>query len=388
MRGRSAVLVVILLLLVGVATWLFLREGSDLRDRRGDIVDPKSSSSASRAELRSLEKPEPNLELRKARAASSTEEELESIRPEPEAAPEILRGPDFAIHVRDRQSRLDLTSVEVRCVPRVMSRAVWDVPISEPPAVIVARGAASPIQLRGWRTEADDPDRVHGLEAAGSDDQFEFDGAYPNGRGLRFYARAPGYAWGSIEVNPASGGEREILLDPEVVLFIELSNRRPEAYRELGRELVVGIWKAEDTGYWGTVHLVRVSEDAPNSIELSGLKPGSYEVAAQLRETWYQAGFELARAAIEVEPGSHRLMLELGPPPEPEAKALLSGTITFPEFEGEQELLVRFHPESSAGGSGVQDPFVRLKDMERLGESRIWKWSVGEVEVGPYQAKI
>ncbi len=251
-----------------------------------------------------------------------------------------------------------------------------------------------------------------------------------------YWVRAPGYAWGRIEVDHRTGGERTLVLERGGDLEVTLGNYRPASKAVLrlrrpidlssvpAKALVAAVLKQQGkTQEDGTPsiaeirkgafellkagglgeELQEVLEDLSESrrpfIEMppgvhgpttiSGIAPGSYEIAAEIGR-WYKEPIALGQASVEVRADERaQVFVALQDPPAPAQPVPLEGTIAIHPAWGRMafDLTVFGDGVGAEGGRGflnIERSRMQLVD----GKPGVVRWSAGRVRPGTYRLKV
>jgi len=164
-----------------------------------------------------------------------------------------------------------------------------------------------------------------------------------------YHVRAPGFAWGRILIDTASGGDREILLDPGGALDL----------------LFTGGWQAP-----GALLRLRSSGEAQpyaevpvlgETMRIEGMLPGSYEVSVETGN-WAQEPRVLGRAEVAVHAGEvAALTVPLAELVE-EERVPFAGTVFVPEAWLLDEFQLRIRPADP--GANANEETQNLPSLE------------------------
>lgn len=309
-----------------------------------------------------------------------------------EAEFEPFFRPEFTLSVRDAHTLIHLEDVElVAMAPALMM--VGTIPGTngyEP----LGGGLDSPIPITGVQ-EANDPD--HGL--AGFVFEREREGeTEPVFMGYRFYthrflmyARAPGYSWNTTVVDFSQEGEAEILLTAGAALSVRVENLQLERYDELKTRSLLYISKRRPDNGWSNVRFQKLDEELETEGQLfEGLHAGEYHVSVELGETYsFRRRVALAKESFFLEVGETReVVFHLDDPPLPSARAPMAGVVSFPAFEGAEEVQLEIYEcvSMSNGGSDVELPMSELKPVG--GALPGWSFRVEDLPIGRYQVRL
>ncbi len=305
---------------------------------------------------------------------------------------EVVFWPELTLAVRDANTRAHLEGVELRCVPTAFMAAQLPGTGGEI-YTSLGSGLNSPIVLLGGR-KADGPEEwVAGLalgSAVGEAPQpAELMQPEETGRGVLVYARAPGYAWSTIVLDVSTNAERELLLLPAAALDVRMANVQLERYAALEPEAMLNVVRPRPGGAEaGRVWSQRLDETLETEgLRLENLEPGEYAVSVELGG-WWEKPHVLAREELSLAAGETReLLLTLTDPPAPPERATLGGKVSFPAFDGEQQVRLQFYgPDYNHGDADVE---LSLADMERVGGALpTWAFHLEDLAVGPYQVQL
>lgn len=194
-----------------------------------------------------------------------------------------------------------------------------------------------------------------------------------------YFARSPGYAWGSIEIDHDLGGERILTLERGGGLEVELSGYDPESRAALRlRWDVSGFQPA-------LLNMNLVTEDR---VRIDSLAAGRYRVSVEIGDSWRDR-VVLAEGTVEIIPGAWaRIKLALDSAPRA-AMAPLKGILVVPEawgfdhFHLAVELL-----DAPLEGNPDRQTFSQ-DDLEPLaGWEDAFSWDAGLVQAGRYELNV
>ncbi len=297
--------------------------------------------------------------------------------------------PEFKLAVRDAHTRAHLDDIELLSGPG-MSNFTWG---RNPIRSLLADGLSSPVALMGGR-DADEPEvEVPYLAlrpAAGEPPRLvKLEHYMSPGHGVILYARAPGYAWGSIALDLSKSEQRELLLRPGSAIDVRLTNVQLERYRALETKPMLCVyWIRKDGGNQG-VHFEPLNETLETEgLRFDGLKPGGYRVTVELGGGSWTERPVLALEEVSLAVGAPReLVLALADPPAPPEQATLGGVLSFPDFSGEEDVRLRLYHANWRGGDA--DAELSLADMERVGGTLpSWSFHLEDLPVGLYQVQL
>jgi len=301
--------------------------------------------------------------------------------------------PEFTLAVRDAHSRAHLDDIELLSGPG-MSTAMWG---RNPIRSSLSDGLSSPVALMGGR-DADAPQVAVpylGLRSgAGESPRLVKIGHYMSpGHGVVLYARAPGYAWGSIVLDLSKSEQRELLLRPGSSIDVRLTNVQLERYRALEtRPMLCVHWIRKDGGnQW--VHFAPLDETLETEgLRLDGLKAGEYRVTVELDGGAWAKRPVLAREELAGDLGlvageTRDVILALADPPAPPERVTLGGVVSFPAFGGVED--VRLQLYQANWGYGVGHVELSLAEMERVGGALpTWSFQLKDIPVGTCQLRL
>ena len=300
--------------------------------------------------------------------------------------------PELTLAVRDAHTLAHLGDVELRC--RSTSwMGLPHLPGTGEAHTLLGGGLSSPIVLLGGRQAHEPEGLVAGLAlrpAAGeAPDPAEFysEGRVQPGRGILVYARAPGYAWGTIVLDVSTGAERELLLGPAAALGVRLTNVQLERYAALETEAKLYVVQARPDGGKRNAWFQRLDETLETEgLRLESLEPGEYAVSVELGGSLaWRKRTVLAREELSLAAGETReLVLTVPDPPAPPERATLGGVVSFPAFGGEEDVRLQLYKAEYRHGSA--DYELSLADMERVGGALpTWSFHLEDLPVGVYQ---
>lgn len=191
-----------------------------------------------------------------------------------------------------------------------------------------------------------------------------------------YYVHSPGYAWQSVSINYASGGERELRLVPGGALSIQLIGKLPRAAANLCLWGLPSRSKEPDAAFGATTR---------EPVEIEDLPPGSYRLRVQQGE-WYNNPIVYAELDVEVTTGvrgEHEMMLEAQ---EEVPLTKLAGTLVIPEAWNFStfNMHAKFNGTPPNGGSGFLN--LKQKDMkQKSGGTNTWLFDFGDRTTGDYK---
>lgn len=328
------------------------------------------------------------------RALAPAPTETNEATPEPEPVPEPTvvepvreYGPETLLNVRSAADRAELLGVTLLAQPDVYWSSGWKVPHGGIRPLV--EDAVSPITARAWWYAGDEPDLARGIEMrhAGSTDAVLWDeDSFRISRGMVFFARATGYAWGRANVDLAQGGRHELLCGSACGLNVRLVNAKPAAWARHERDVFLYVSANRDVVTERKLTPDVVRED----ISLRGLDPGEYALSVEIGGWWeFQSRIVLGKTSVSLVAGAEPTVeLVLDDPPDPPARAPVSGTLTFPPFAGETEVVLRlFHADTYSQGEATAE--LPVGEMNRVAPgARTWAFDAGQLPTGAYQAKV
>ena len=198
---------------------------------------------------------------------------------------------------------------------------------------------------------------------------------------VRYWVRAPGYAWGFCDVVPRGGGARSVELRRCGSLEVRALDPRPDG------ALTVQILEPGTTAENVWDPLARMELPAEGAIVLESLAAGRYLVRI------VAAGFGrpvLGSTEVEVLPGSlERAQIALNPGRLDAPRTHLTGTLRLPEGTVDRFAILYLIPEpfdSLPGQEQVVLPRESMRPDE--GDSDLLHWDAGRVQCGAYIASL
>jgi hypothetical protein len=211
-----------------------------------------------------------------------------------------------------------------------------------------------------------------------------------------YWVRAPGYAWGRVEVDHDQGGERVLELQPAAELRVELRGSAPPAQAAL--RLYGGPFG------FTPAPVLELDLSGVTPIDVRDLAAGPYEVRVELG-SWWRDPELLASAPVEL--AAHQrasVELELGELPAAGDAVTLEGTLALPgeyrgmrislalsrleggvpEARGALELLAsamspsQTSPGELAWSAGLQKPGTYLAEVRPLSVRQVLALAAGE----------
>lgn len=163
--------------------------------------------------------------------------------------------------------------------------------------------------------------------------------ALPKRSGLGLWGiRAPGYAWGQIQVNHASGGEHAIHLQPDTTLEVIPTGAEPGE----AKLRVISLVDADSTH-----EIYRFAAEfsfrGREAVVIEGLPPGPYEVRGELGDRLRP--FVLGRAEVELAARERReVELVLDAAPTTPERLTAAGRVALSGTEGAERVAVVLAP--------------------------------------------
>ena len=294
--------------------------------------------------------------------------------------------PEFTLAVRDAHTREDLEDIELRFIPGATT-SMWG---RNTPSTRFADRLKSPITLMGGRDVEEPGAGVAHLAvrpAAGESPRLvKLAYATRPHFGFVVSARAPGYAWGSIVLDFSENDERELLLKPGSAIDVQLTNVQRERYRELEVNPMLCVYRKNGDE---NVHFAPLDETLESEgMRLSALKPGDYRVTVELGGGSWSKRPVLAREEFSLPAGEmQKLVLTLTDPPALPERVTLSGVVSFPAFDGVEEVRLKLYKANWRGGAA--DVELSLAEMVRVsGALPTWSFQLEDIPVGTCQIHL
>ncbi len=384
---------------VVVCAWL-LASGSDAGD--AEVVGAQAAPRAEpAADLSAIDPDRAHPAAERATVAADPPASIPASAPA--SAPARVYGPDVILHVKDLANRAELIDVELRSLAQYFWSASWTRPPADTAreAIVVAKGAVSPITLRTWRLDGDENDVIRGLVAVDAQGieraDITLESDWRAHRGVTFWAQAPAFAWERIDVDVTVACVREVLLSAGGALRVRVENAQLERYRLLGRNAWLHVTHESGPDSASQSPMTQVSASQPLTEELvahggrvDALQPGDYRVSVVLGE-WWEADkrSELGVANVTLAAGEERdVTIRLSDPPAPAREAFLGGALTFPPFPKESDVVVRFYNVATYS-QGRADLEIALDAMTRTSPNgRTWEFRAPAMKVGRYQLRV
>lgn len=193
------------------------------------------------------------------------------------------------------------------------------------------------------------------------------------------YARSPGFAWGRIEIDERSGGERTLELEPAGTLEVRWTGASADPAARL---------RIFGSGY----HPVFEAELANSGVLAEDLAPGTYTVKAQVGEVWREP-LVLAQTTAEVVAARHtQVNLSLAEVPV-QAHVPLSGTLVVPRAWELADFSLGFGLLDTAlagfeGSFSIERGGMQPLDTSPGAPPSVFAWSAGNVQPGRYEAGL
>lgn len=297
--------------------------------------------------------------------------------------------PEFTLAVRDANTRAHLGGIELLSGPG-MSNYTWGM---NPIRSFLANGLGSPIALMGGR-DADEPQAAVPYlalrPAAGESPRLVKITHYMSpGHGTVLYARAPGYAWGSIVIDLSKSEQRELLLKPGSSIDVRLTNVQLARYSALETKPLLCVYWIRKDGGNQAVHFEPLDEKLQTEgLRLDGQKPGGYRVTVELGGGSWAKRPVLAHEEFSLAAGETReLVLTLIDPPAPPDRVTLGGMISFPAFDGMEDVRLKLYQAN--WGHGDADVALSLAEMVRVGGALpTWSFQLKDIPVGTCQLRL
>jgi hypothetical protein len=123
-------------------------------------------------------------------------------------------------------------------------------------------------------------------------------------------------------------------------------------------------------------------------LRLDGLRPGGYRVTVELGGGSWTKRPVLAREELSLAAGETReLVLTLTDPPAPPDRVTLGGVVSFPAFDGVED--VRLQLYQANWGYGVAHVELSLAEMVRVGGALpTWSFQLEDIPVGTCQIRL
>jgi len=314
-----------------------------------------------------------------------------------------------------------LSAIELRAewAPVVVIHVVDAVFLTELSSVTIVRSADRPelhdyrsrLKLNGNLVVEDVPSPI---ELAPEDC-----GLGDSQHGVTLWACAPGYAWGSIEVQDGSSTLQTLALLPGSELEVILLNYDPTAGEtQCGRDsadstsdvstqqqsipdmpAILRLWKMQDDN--SVVN--EVASDLPSGepilesrphpsgvTVLTGLTPGPISVSIEIGRYWDENRILLGCGQAILKPGLRAsVVIELDDAPVFRAIALLAGTLRLPPSWGVRNGILCLTPlelPNAGFDEGVEIPLVAMDLVDK--DEGLYRWSAGTVVPGRYEASV
>ena len=302
--------------------------------------------------------------------------------------------PEMELSVKDADTREHLSDVELRFAPSAYM-GMGQLPEAPGVFTLFGEGFHSPIAFRGGRDSEGDPGWVSGLALRPEADQkprmvslFQVEAI---DRGVMMYAWSPGYAWGRSVLDISLGADREILLRPGANLRLAFRNVQFEQYAALEKSLGLHVNRVDEEGEESWAWYETLEErSTTDGVVLEGLEEGEYVVRVELGFRYGRKQNDvLFEERLQLAAGRTReLVLALEDPPEARPLTSLSGRVTFPTFEREDEVRLLLFDTMTyhRGGADVDVPMGQLERVP--GSPPAWAFQFDELPAGLYQAQL
>jgi hypothetical protein len=243
----------------------------------------------------------------------------------------VLRGAerrDVLLHVRSGATGLPLDGVEVWPGPYGFSTEARH-PGAEPVGTAIVSGARSPVRIpppsKAWSSD------------------------------VPYLVRAPGHAFGVIDIDHAAGGERELVLQLAASLEVELIGNEEWLAPE------VRLWPP-DASVYDAYAYAKQRPDASGRARFESLAPGAYVVSVE--RGWADRRVSYGRADVLIVAGERaQVLVEVDLPERPRA-VRVAGTLTVPHAWNDVRLALSCGAEDGVAATWMDEP--RTWPIERF----------------------
>jgi len=239
-------------------------------------------------------------------------------------------APGTVVHVLDATTRAELEEVEVRH-SRDWSHRRYLRPPDHEQVLVLEESAPSPVMI---------PPSSNGAPT--------------------YWCRTPDHAWGRIEIDSLTTGERTLVLERSSSLEVHLSNLQQDSDAALRL-------RAPGAEAYQVLFEVKPKPDR-QPVVLADVPPGAYVVSVEVGESFGEV-VTLGLAEVALAPGERRsVSLLLADPPRRALLVPLSGTLLIPPGWGEPKGMLRFNLKDASGAVEGNEVWVRLDSFE-LGQA-------------------
>jgi len=194
---------------------------------------------------------------------------------------------------------------------------------------------------------------------------------------VKCWVIAPGYAWGKLGLDHASGGKRVVELEDGGTVEVRIVGERPAGASLFLRSL--------EPGFTGPLLEVAASDDGSYTVD--GVRVGTYEVTLEVREWFVQYPHGLGRARAVVRKGETVIVrLDTTDAPAPPPRVTVQGTLTLPAGWPRPGVAL-YLVATGATKAWVRKPY-KLDLSAMIGSGERFVWSMEAVVVGDYTAVV
>lgn len=194
-----------------------------------------------------------------------------------------------------------------------------------------------------------------------------------------YFARSPGYAWGSIEIDHDLGGERILTLERGGGLEVELSGYDPESRAALRL-------RHEGAGFQRPILSMNLGNE--DRVPIHSLAVGRCRVSVEIGDSWRDR-VVLGEGTVEIIPaGWSQITLTLESAPKADM-APLKGILVVPQAWGFDHFHLAIELlDTPLEGNPDKQTFSR-DDLEPLADwEDAFSWDAGLVQAGRYELNV
>lgn len=196
---------------------------------------------------------------------------------------------------------------------------------------------------------------------------------------VTLHVRAPGHAWGRIEVDLLGGGERVAWLAAAGELEVLVQDVRA------ADGAVLRLWRAGDD-VQRPVCAVPLERDG--SLLLESVEPGRYRVNAEIGP-WFRGPIVLAQADADVQAGGRAVAVLVLHPAPVLASVPMGGRLIVPTAWGKQDVLMTARLLGTPLGGQSAHISMPTREMEPVeGQPGTWAWHLPAVQPGRWELGV
>lgn len=218
---------------------------------------------------------------------------------------------------------------------------------------------------------------------------------------LRYWVRAPGYAWETFEFEHSVGGIHEVRLVPSSKSILQFIGKPPKdavvrVYQPGGRVGRFGGMRGTPEEPQNKFHRRKKDQDPEaqvscaqkDSLQIDGLKPGRYIVAVEVGET-HRMPFVLADCYVDLKANESN-PIEMKIESMPESKpTTMSGVLVLPPNIAIDDVRLVIEQIDAIDSDNEKEEQLFLHDMKAIdGKPREYTWEIDELPPGEYSILV